>query len=131
MYSIAETEYGYQLTVEGYLQREEAGALLAEMRDRVQARTGAFSVLLDLRDARAFPAEAQEVLKQAVLVCKDAGLERSAVLLNSAISSLQARRIAKETGIDAGVRYLDTSSEADWARMAEEWLDRAVEPAGR
>jgi hypothetical protein len=128
MYSIAETSYGYRILLEGFLQRDEAAALLAEMRTTAKPRDGAFSVLVDMRLSRAFPAEAQEVLKQTILVCKEAGMERNAVVLNSAIAALQARRIAKETGIDEWIRYIDASNEPDWERVAEEWLDQAVEP---
>ncbi len=128
MYSIEETGYGYRVTLEGFLQRDEAAALLAEMKRRVRPREGGFALLIDLRGSRAFPAEAQEVLKQVILLCKDAGLERNAVVLNSAIATLQARRLARETGIDKWIRYIDASSEADWETVADQWLDQAVEP---
>jgi hypothetical protein len=55
-------------------------------------------------------------------------MERNAVILASAIATLQARRIAKETGIDRWARYIDASSRNDWEKIAVDWLTRGVEP---
>jgi hypothetical protein len=131
VYRIDETDYGYRVTLEGFLQRDDAAALLGETRRRVRPRADGFALLLDLRGARAFPAEAQEVLKQVILHCRGAGMERNAVLLNSAIAALQTRRLARETGIDRWIRYIDVSSEPEWERAAAGWLERAIEPVQR
>ncbi len=128
MHRIEETSYGYRLTFEGFLQRDEAGELLAKMKSTVRPRNGGFAVLLDMRHSRAFPAEAQELIKEALAVCKDAGLERNAVVLNSAIATLQAKRLARETGIEKRVRYIDASAEPEWERVALGWLADAVDP---
>ena len=125
MHRIDETDYGYRVTLEGFLQRDHAAALLAEVRRQVRPRGEGFALLLDLRASRAFPAEAQEVLKQVILHCREAGLERNVVLLNSAIAALQARRLARETGIDGAIRYIDVSSEPEWERAARRWLGPA------
>ena len=128
MHRIEETSYGYRLTFEGFLKRDEAGELLANMKSTVRPRNGGFAVLLDMRHSRAFPAEAQELIKEALAVCKDAGLERNAVVLNSAIATLQAKRLARETGIEKRVRYIDASAEPEWEKVALGWLADAVDP---
>jgi len=122
MHRIDETTYGYRIAFDGFLQRDDAGALLADMKSTMRPRQGGFAVLVDMRHSRAFPAEAQEVLKQAILFCKETGMERNAVVLNSAIATLQARRLAKETGISGWVRYIDASSEPEWEGVAVDWL---------
>ena len=128
MHRIEETSYGYRLTFEGFLMRDEAGELLAKMKSTVRPRNGGFAVLLDMRHSRAFPAEAQELIKEALAVCKDAGLERNAVVLNSAIATLQAKRLARETGIEKRVRYIDASAEPEWERVALGWVADAIDP---
>jgi len=128
MHRIDETPYGYCICFDGFLLRDDAGALLERMRQVVKPRAGGFHVLVDLRHSRAFPAESQEVLKQAIQLCKESGMERNAVVLNSAIATLQARRIAKETGISDGVRYIDTSTEPEWERVAMDWLAAGLDP---
>ncbi len=131
MHRIEETRFGYRVTFEGFLHRDDMGALLGSMKETVRPRRRQeerFAVLVDMRSSRAFPAEAQELLKQAITLFKEAGMERNVVVLNSAIATLQAKRLAKETGIESWSRYLDASSEPEWERVAVEWLLRAVEP---
>ena len=128
MHRIEETSYGYRLTFEGFLQRDEAGELLAKMRSTVRPKNGGFAVLLDMRHSRAFPAEAQDLIQSALSFCKTAGLERNAVVLNSAIATLQARRLAKQTGIATWIRYIDASAEPEWEKAAVGWLADAVDP---
>jgi hypothetical protein len=128
MHRIEETNYGYRLTFEGFLKRDEAGELLAQMKSTVKPRNGGFAVLLDMRHSRAFPAEAQEIIKEALIFCKNAGLERNAVVLNSAIATLQAKRLARETGIAQWIRYIDASAEPEWEKVAVGWVADAVDP---
>jgi len=125
---IEETPYGYRVTFEGFLQFDDAGELLATMKSAVRPRDGGFAVLVDMRTSRALAIEAQEVVKQAILVCKEAGLERNAVVLNSAIATLQAKRLARETGIEKDSRYIDASIEPDWERVAIDWLTAGIDP---
>jgi len=68
------------------------------------------------------------VVKQAILFCKEAGLVRNAVVLNSAMAMLQAKRLARETGIEKDIRYIDASSEPEWERVAVDWLADEIEP---
>jgi hypothetical protein len=82
---------------------------------------------MDLRNSRAFPSDARELMKEAILFCKQVGMERNAVVLNSAIATLQARRLGKETGIDRWARYID-ASRPDWEKIALDWLVKAKDP---
>jgi hypothetical protein len=131
MHRNEETKYGYKLVLEGFLQRDEVGQLLEDMKAKIKPREKGqtFPLLLDMRKSNAFPSDAREVLKQCLLFCKQSGMERNAVILASAIATLQARRIAKETGIDRWARYIDASSRPnDWEKIAVDWLIRGVEP---
>jgi hypothetical protein len=131
MHRLEETKYGYKLVLEGFLQREEVGQLLESIKVKIRPREkgDSFPLLLDMRKSNAFPADARDLIKQCLLFCKQSGMERNAVVLNSAIATLQARRIAKETGIDRWSRYIDASSRPDdWEKIAVEWLIRGVDP---
>lgn len=125
MHRIEETKYGYKVTFEGFLHRDDAGAFLDDLRGVVRPRGDAspFAALVDMRNSRAW--------KQAITFCKQTGMERNAVVLNSAIATLQARRLARETGTDVWSRYIDASSEPEWERVAVEWLMLALEPDRR
>ena len=131
MHRIEETKYGYKLVLEGFLQRDEVGQLLETMKAKIKPREKGqkFPLLLDMRKSNAFPSDARELLKQCLLFCKDSGMERNAVILSTAIATLQARRIAKETGIDRWARYIDASSRpTDWEKVAVDWLTLGVDP---
>jgi hypothetical protein len=125
---VEETSYGYKVMFGGFLERNAAGALLSEIKSVIRPRGSAFALMVDMRESRAFAAEAQETLKLAILHCKDAGMERNACILSSAIATLQARRLGRETGVDETSRYIDASAEPDWERIALDWLLRAIDP---
>ena len=125
--TIQETEYGYRITFAGFVQQDGAEKLLAAMQSNIRHRPG-FSVLVDMRASRAFPAEAQEIVKKAIFFCREAGMERNVVVLDSAIAALQARRLARETGIGDWIRYIDASSSPDWESVALAWLERGIDP---
>ena len=129
MHRIDETAYGYRITFDGFLERDAVGSLLDQMKRTVRPHAGGFSVLVDMRSSPAFPAESQEILKQAIAVCREAGMVKNAVVLNSAIATLQARRIAHETGIDDRTRYFDASSSSGWEQEAIGWMVDGLEPA--
>jgi hypothetical protein len=130
MHRIEATQYGYRLVLEGFLKREEVGQLLETMKKTIQpAEKGkSFPLLMDLRNSRAVPADARDLMKEAILFCKKVGMERNAVVLNSAIATLQARRLGKETGIDRWARYIDASSLPDWEKIAIDWLTGVKDP---
>lgn len=128
MYRIEETSYGYLVMFEGHLLRDDAGALLTEVKTVIRPRGSAFSVLVDLRSSRPFPAETQDILRAAIVHFKEAGMERNVCVLDSAIAALQAKRLAREAGVAEGTRTIDVSSRPDWERAALDWLVRAIDP---
>jgi hypothetical protein len=128
MHRIEQTQYGYKLVFEGFLQKHDLSTLLDDMKQTIRSRGRKFPVLMDMRHSRAFPADAQVILKEAILFFKQVGMERNAVVLNSAIATLQARRLGRETGIDSTSRYIDASTEQDWEKVAIDWMVAAVDP---
>jgi hypothetical protein len=128
MHKIEPTGYGYKIVFEGFLQRDDLGSFINEMKSTIRPRGNTFPVLVDMRKAQAFPAEAQEIIKQAMQYCRDSGMDRACVILSSPIAALQAKRLSKETGVDPDSRYIDASSQPDWEKIALDWLVRAVDP---
>jgi hypothetical protein len=122
------TDYGVDIVFGGPLAREEAEELVEELRRKLPLPGGRFGLLVDSRRMRAYPAAVQAVFKRGLLLCVERGMERSAVVLDSSIATLQAKRLAKETGTLARTRYLDARSHPDWRRLARAWLLDAIEP---
>jgi hypothetical protein len=121
-------DYGVEIVFGGPLTREQAEQLVAELDRKLPPPGGRFGLLVDSRGARAYSAQAQEVFRRGILLCKQRGMERSVVVLDSAIATLQAKRLAKETGTLEWTRYLDAGSRPDWRQLARRWLLDAVDP---
>ncbi|HYL05852.1 MAG TPA: hypothetical protein VE075_07415 [Thermoanaerobaculia bacterium] len=127
MQRVRTTEYGVDIVFGGPLSREETVELLAELH-RELPRGRRFGVLVDSRRSRAYSAREQEAFRRGILLCVERGMERSVVVVDSAISSLQARRLGKETGTLAWTRYIDARKHPHWQRIAEDWLLRGIDP---
>jgi len=128
MQRVTLTDYGVDIVFGGPLSRDEAEELFEEL-DRTLPPPGSrFGLLVDSRTMRAYPAAVQTVFKRGIQLCVDRGMERAVVVADSSIATLQAKRLAKETGTLAWTRYLDSRSHPDWRRLARAWLLDAIEP---
>ncbi len=128
MPQIAETPFGYEILFESTVDRDTARRMLEVLRRTVRPRDGGFTVLVDLRATRSFTAEAQELVKQTILICREAGMGRNAVVTHSVIAGLQARRMVKETGIAPALRFVDGTRHPNWRERALAWLTDGIEP---
>jgi len=127
MPQISETPFGFEIVFESTVDRDTARQMLEELR-RILPREGGFAILVDLRATRSFTAEAQELVKQTILIFREAGMGRNAVVTHSVIAGLQARRMVKETGIAPDLRYIDGTARDDWRDVALAWLVDGIEP---
>jgi len=124
---LEETDFGFRVIFHGFMEPEAMSQLLAAVRGRVAPRTP-FGVLADMRHTLAFPSDTQEVIKSCFLHLKETGMERQALVLNSAIATLQAKRLAREAGIHDRCRYVDSSQDVEWETTATDWLRHGIEP---
>jgi len=127
MYKIEETGFGYRMTFEGFLNRSKVGDWVKDVKKQIK-RTRPFGVVVDMQSASAFPADAQELLFEGIQYCRERGMERAAIAVANPITKIQAVRVAKETGIYAIVRYLDTSSDSEWEKAALDWVTKSIDP---
>lgn len=128
MINIDETSYGYKVTFEGFAQKDDVTKLSQRLGQILSSRNSPFGMMVDLRQSRAIPADAQESLMQGIDYCTQYGMERCAVVVASAIAKIQAVRIAKETGIYETTRYVDASASPDWEKEALAWIRDAEDP---
>jgi D-serine deaminase-like pyridoxal phosphate-dependent protein len=128
MQRVRRTDFGVEIVFGGPLTPEEAEELLAELHRELPPAGGHFGVLVDSRRSRAYTAMEQETFRRGIQLCVERGMERALVVHDSGISSLQATRLAKETGTQAWTRYVDSRSHPDWPRVAEDWLRHAIDP---
>jgi hypothetical protein len=127
MYKIEEKPFGFEVSFSGFMQGPDILQFRSEMEPKLVSQKSPFGILVDLRESRTFPAEAQAGLMQIIGLCREHGMERNAVVVNSAITKIQAARLARETQIPH-VRFLDAADNPEWRRQAEEWLTKGTEP---
>ena len=114
MFKIENKDYGLLVTIQGGLDASDAEAWLTGMEEALRQTQRPFGILVDVREAKLFQQEAQAALKRGMEACARAGMERAAVALNGAVATLQARRLARETGISSWQRYVDAASDPAW-----------------
>lgn len=127
MHSIEETSYGYRMTFEGFFLRKDVEDWVSDIRKKVGGR-GSFGNMVDMRGASAFPADAQEKLFEGINLCREKGMDRASIVVANPISKIQAMRFTKETGIHDIVRFIDASAEANWEKLALDWIQKAKDP---
>lgn len=130
-YSIKPTDYGLKLEILGFMEPEEAASMNRELEAAVSKLDEGFALVVDMRANRAFSNEVAELMKEQVGICLDGGMSRAGVVLQSAIMTLQARRVVAETGTAEKIRFIDASADVDWEKTAEDWVVRSVEPPAR
>ncbi len=129
MYAVAETPYGFKITIADRVTVEEASAVLEKARVVLQTCPKPFGVLVDIRNLRPLSKDVQALVDETQRLHREAGLRRSVVVLASAVMTLQFTEMAKSSGVKAHERYIDASDESDWERVALAWIVDGAEPA--
>ena len=128
MYKIEKTGYGVKLTFGGLIQPEEMKKWVVESQAIVKSLPAKFGVFVDMRELKPLSPEAQLEMQTGQKLFKGAGMERSVVILNNAVTTMQFKRIAKETGIYEWERYIDASKNANWEETGRNWLLNNTDP---
>lgn len=130
-YEVKSTDYGLELSILGFISPSEVGTMNQEIERVGSQQSDGFGVIVDMRANRAFSNEVAELMKEQIGLCVKTGMNRAAVVLQSAIMTLQARRLVTETNMEQRIRFIDASSDGDWMATAREWIDKGVEPPAR
>lgn len=121
------TPYGYKSVFTGNFTPDEAHAWFDDVK-RAVAGNRSFGQLIDVRGQTANSAETNAIIEDAMKYVKGQGMQRSAVVMSSAVMAMQIKRLAKETGMYAWERYIDASAHPDWERVATAWITDGVDP---
>lgn len=123
------TSFGVRCTAPGFIKPEDARAWFEDLK-RVVAKLGKsrFGLLVDIRGQLANPAETTQIIQDAMMWLKKAGVERSAVVLDNSVMKIQITRLAKTSGVYAWERYFDAADDAAWESKALEWINAGIDP---
>jgi hypothetical protein len=128
VYQIERKGYGFKLTFSGFMKAQEMEVWKSDSEKALAGLSGKFGVLVDMRALKPLPADAQAVMVEGQKGFKAKGMERSAVILDSAVTTAQFRRLAKESGIYAWERYVSASDDPGFEQVAESWITRGIDP---
>ncbi|BEP28503.1 hypothetical protein [Helicovermis profundi] len=127
MYQIKKENYGFKLVFEGMIHKEEMEKWRDESKKILSSASKDFGNVIDLRKMSAIKADTQSVMEEGQKLYKESGMKRSAVVLDSAITTMQFKRIAKTTGIDKFERYIDASTHSNWEELAVKWVKEGID----
>jgi hypothetical protein len=128
MYKIEKTNYGLKLTFTGFVDAEEMSRWAREVQEISRPMKKGFCVLLDLRGMAPLAPDAWEVMQKSHRRAMKAGMARSALVLDDPITTMQMKRLARQTAIDQLERYIDSRSNPKWEEVVMDWLIRGIEP---
>ena len=131
MYSIDRRPYGYALTFRGAIDGREMAQWLEQSKCELPTPRGEFCVFVDMRELEPLAEDAQVLMNRGQKLYKDRGMVRSVVILANPVTTIQFKRIAKETGIYRWERYIDASKGGDWEDLGMRWLRDGTDPDAR
>ncbi|QFU83649.1 hypothetical protein [Natronorubrum aibiense] len=128
MYTIERTAFGFRITFAGTMDERELREWAADSRKALEEAPDEFGVLVDMRELNLLSDDEQQVMRAGQQHYQDAGMVRSSVILESAVLTLQFRRLAKESGIYEWERYINAGTTDDWHQQAVDWLTDGIDP---
>lgn len=128
MHQISKTPYGFHLVFAGHITSAEMELWVKESRESLAKQSKPFSVLVDMRELKPLPPEVRTIMEQGQEAYKKGGMTRSAVVLHSSMLAMQFKNIAKESGIYAWERYVNTEEHPDWEPLALGWVEKGIDP---
>ena len=128
MYKINKTDLGFQLTFGGDMTETELQTWYQESARVLAGMHLPFGVIIDMRTLAPLPTGAQAVMVKGQAMYRTCGMQRSCVILEDPITTIQFMRLAKQSGIFKYERYIDASVHKDWAQEARNWVRDAIVP---
>ena len=129
MYKIDKTDLGFYLTFAGAMTKAEIEKWYAESEQVLKGPLAPFGVIIDMRTLALLSVDAQGVMVRGQAMYRSRGMERSCVILDDAITTIQFMRLARRSGIFKYERYIDASAHKDWLAEARNWVGNAIAPA--
>lgn len=129
MWKISKQSFGFVLTFASPMSVQEMQEWVAESK-RVLSEPlpSEWGVVVDMRELSALTAEAQKLMQTGQALYKQAGMKRSAVAVRDAVTAMQFRRLARNSGIDQWERYINVQQVAQWQSAAKRWVVEGTEP---
>lgn len=129
MYKIEKTDLGFYLTFGGDMTKDEMEKWYEDSEQVLTGQQAPFGVIIDMRTLAPLRVEAQGAMVRGQSMYRSRGMQRSCVILDDAITTIQFMRLARKSGIFKHERYIDASAHRDWLAEARNWVRHAIAPA--
>jgi hypothetical protein len=130
MYKMEKNGGVFYQTFSDFVSEEELTKWIAESEKALAGAKGEkFYVFADLRKLKPLSPAAGALMAKGQEMYHKGGLERSVVILADAVTSMQFKRLGKQSGIDAWERYIDASTTPGFKEVGMDWLLNKKEPA--
>lgn len=128
MYNIDKKSFGYQLTFSGDLDPKELKKWISESKKLLNKQHDSFNLVIDMRHLHLLSDESESLLSKGQTIYKEHGLNRSVVLYDEALISLQCKAIARLTDILNNEKYIDVEIHPNYKKLAMDWLKQGIDP---
>ena len=128
MYKIEKMNYGFKLTFGDFINENEMKKWVEESKSVLQTAPKEFGIFVDMRTLKPLAPEAQKFMQEGQKFYKEKGMIKSVVILANAVTKMQFKRIAQETGIYQWERYIDESSNPNWEKTGIDWVQNGIDP---
>jgi len=129
VYKIEKTDLGFYLTFGGDMTKDEMEKWYEDSEQVLTGQQAPFGVIIDMRTLAPLRVEAQGAMVRGQSMYRSRGMQRSCVILDDAITTIQFMRLARKSGIFKHERYIDASAHRDWLAEARNWVRHAIAPA--
>lgn len=126
-YTVTATPYGYRSEVVAPFPPAEALPWFEEIKRAVGPAPHPFGQLIDARGQKVQDPGSVPIVEDAQKWVRQHGMQRSAVVVGSAIVKLNLSRMSRETGMLTYERYFD-GSDPGWEAKALAWITDGVDP---
>jgi hypothetical protein len=128
MITVEKTDYGIQLTFVSPINLEETLNFRDQFDAAVLEMKREFCVFVDMRKLILLPVDCKPLVEEVQVHARENGMQRSVVILNDKLATMQLQVIANKTGIRSWERYVDSSKHDNWEKRGMDWILHAIDP---
>lgn len=129
MNSVERTNYGYKVTLAGFVIAAEMHSWLENIHQLLKEHGDEpFGVIIDIRKLRILSSEARQAMIAGKEVFDLKNLKRVALVVDGLVTTLRYRQIAREIGDYCCERFLDASRTKNWEQVALAWVQDGIDP---
>lgn len=128
MYKIEKKSFGYKLTLSDFVTTSEIKSYTEELNKYLAIDNGTFGFMVDMRKMKPLAPESQQALTDSQKLVADRLTRSATIVEDNAIVKMQFRRLSKQSGVNDSKRFIDASADANWERLAEDWITLGKEP---